>query len=264
MNASSASRASLASPHRQRRAGDERVLAVVIGRAGSKGLPGKNALPIAGRPMICHTIAHALASSRVDRVVVSTDGDAIAAAAASMDVEVVRRPEPLASDVATVDSAVRHAVEAIGSPAEIVVVLYANVPVRPEGLVDRAVDLLDATGADSVQSYERPGKYHPYWMTTLDDAGRVAQWQPNAVYRRQDLPPAYMPDGGVIAVRRASLFTVVEGQPHAFLGRDRRGLENPTGSVVDVDGPIDFLVAEALLGRTAAALNEPTHSEQPR
>ncbi len=164
-----------------------------------------------------------------------------------MDVEVVMRPAEFSSDTATVDSAVRHAVDASGSRAEIIVLLYANVPVRPAGLIDRAVATLEASGADSVQSYERPGKYHPFWMVRLGESGEVTQWEPNAIYRRQDLPPAFMPDGGVIAVTRQSLFTVVEGQPHAFLGRDRRGIMNPHGSVVDVDGAIDFVVAEAML-----------------
>ncbi len=241
-------------------AGRDEVLAVIIGRAGSKGVPGKNAKPLCGRPMICHTIDHALAATTVGRVVVSTDGDAIADAARAMGVEVVRRPARLADDTATVDSAVRHAVEALGSPARHVVVLYANVPIRPAGLIDRAVRLLRESGADSVQSYERPGKYHPYWMVRLGERGEVSAWQPNAVYRRQDLPPAYMPDGGVIAVTRDSLFTVVEGEPHAFLGKDRRGIENPQGSVIDIDGPVDLLVAEALLGGE----RRPDHMECPQ
>src|SRR5436190_22436125 len=91
------------------------VLAVIIGRAGSKGLPGKNSRLLAGRPMIAHTIDDALSARTVDRVIVSTDGEAIAVAAAAMGVEVVPRPAILASDTATVDSAVRHAVESIES-----------------------------------------------------------------------------------------------------------------------------------------------------
>ena len=53
---------------------DDGVLAVVIGRAGSKGLPGKNTRLVAGRPMICYTIEHATQAECVTRVVVSTDG----------------------------------------------------------------------------------------------------------------------------------------------------------------------------------------------
>jgi CMP-N,N'-diacetyllegionaminic acid synthase len=226
---------------------DRRVLAVVIGRAGSKGLPGKNAMPIAGRPMICHAIAHALEARCVDRVIVSTDGAAIADAARSMNVEVFGRSAALASDTATVDSAVREAVELSRDDADIIVILYGNVPVRPRGLLDRAVELLARTGGDSVQSYCDVGKVHPYWLSSIDDAGRVRPHVVNTVYRRQDLPPLYVPDGGVIGVTRQSLFNVDPKQPHAFLGRDRRGIVLKAGEVIDVDTRLDALVAEATL-----------------
>ena len=223
------------------------ALAVVIGRAGSKGLPRKNALPVAGVPMIARTIRFARASRSIGRVVVSTDGDEIAVIARDEGAEVVLRPAALASDTATVDSAVRHAVESLAAGEGIVVILYGNVPVRPADLADRAVARLVETGADSVQSYYRVGKTHPYWMSRLDGAGRVAQFVENRIYRRQELPPLFMPDGGVIAVRRESLFDVREGEPHAFFGRDRRGIETAEGEVVDVDTAVDLAVAEAIL-----------------
>jgi len=225
------------------------VLAVIIGRAGSKGLPGKNALALLGRAMVCHTIEDAQAARRVDRVIVSTDGEAIAEAARSMGVSVVDRPAALADDHATVDAAVRHAVETDGGGEETIVILYANVPVRPDDLIDRAVDRLVESGADSVQSYCDVGKYHPCWTSTVDDDGRVELREPNAFYRRQDLPPAVIPDGGVIAVTRGSLFTVVEGEPHAFLGEDRRSIITPRGAVIDVDSEIDLALAETVLRR---------------
>jgi N-acylneuraminate cytidylyltransferase len=226
---------------------DRGALAVVIGRAGSKGLPRKNALPVAGVPMIARTIRFARASRSIGRVVVSTDGDEIAAIARDEGAEVVLRPAALASDTATVDSAVRHAVESLAAGEGIVVILNGNVPVRPADLADRAVARLVETGADSVQSYYRVGKTHPYWMSRLDGAGRVAQFVENRIYRRQELPPLFMPDGGVIAVRRESLFDVREGEPHAFFGRDRRGIETAEGEVVDVDTAVDLAVAEAIL-----------------
>lgn len=225
---------------------NKRVLTIVIGRAGSKGLPGKNARMLAGRPMICHTLEDAQDAETVDRVIVSTDGDDIAKAAESMNIEVVRRPAELASDGATVDSAVRHAVQAISADDELIVILYANVPVRPDDLIDRAVRELAATDAQSVQSYSDVGKHHPYWMVTLDEQRRVHPYVKNAVYRRQDLPKLLIPDGGVIVVTRESLFTVVEGQPHAFLGDNRRGIVS-SGAVIDVDDAMDFAVAEAMI-----------------
>lgn len=219
--------------------------AVILARAGSKGLPGKNAMLLAGRPLVCHTIDHARAARSLTRVVVSTDCVRVRTAAADEGIEVIDRPADLASDTATVDAAARHALADDTSP--IAVLLYANVPIRPAGLIDRAVHTLIETGADSVQSYALVGKYHPYWEVTLDGAGRVSPFVPNTVYRRQDLPPVYIPDGGVIAVRRASLYNVVVGEPHAFLGRDRRGILNRSGEVIDIDARLDFLLAQLLL-----------------
>lgn len=237
------------------------ALAVIIGRAGSKGLPGKNAMRIGGAPMIAHSIRHAQQSKSVGRIIVSTDGQAIADAAKAAGAEVIMRPASLATDSATVDDAVRHAALASGDASDIIVILYANIPIRPRDLTDRAVAELHAhPEVQSVQSYSDVGKHHPWWMVRLagddgvagsDQSGRVQAYHPNTVYRRQDLPPLFLPDGGVIAVRRESLFTVVEGQPHAFLGEHRRGIVNPPGSVVDVDTPLDFAVAEAMLGHEA-------------
>lgn len=231
--------------------------AVIIGRAGSKGFPGKNAKLLLGRPMVWYSLDDAAQASCVDRVVVSTDCPAMYqqaeewfsahrhSLAAGKSRTLVRRPTSLAGDVATVDSAVRHAVADID--AEIVVILYGNVPIRPEGIIDRAVERLTSSGASSVQSYAPVGKYHPYWEVTLDEAGRVTPYVDNCVYRRQDLPPVFVPDGGVIAVRREYLMQEVVGQPHAFLGPRRMGIVNGMGQVIDIDDPIDLIVAEAVL-----------------
>jgi CMP-N-acetylneuraminic acid synthetase len=183
----------------------------------------------------------------VGRVVVSTDGADIAAAAESMSVPVIDRPPELATDTATVDAVVRHAVTEIGGREPVIVILYANVPVRPANLIDRAVNLLLASGADSVQSFCDVGKHHPYWMARLDDDQRVHPFVENAVHRRQDLPKLLALDGGVIAVTQESLFAGRPEDPHAFLGADRRGVESPPGSVIDIDTLRDFSVAEAAL-----------------
>jgi N-acetylneuraminate synthase/N,N'-diacetyllegionaminate synthase len=226
---------------------DGATLAVVIGRAGSKGLPGKNTRALAGRPLVCHAIEAAVAARTVDRVVVSTDGDDIAAAADAMSVEVVRRPAELATDTAAVDAAVRHAVETVGGDERVIVILYANVPVRPADLIDRAVALLRKTGADSVQSFCDVGKQHPCWMASLDDEHRVKPYVEGSIHRRQDLPKLLSLDGGVIVVTRESLFGGSPDDPHAFLGADRRGVETTPGSVIDVDTRHDLRVAEAVL-----------------
>lgn len=225
-----------------------RTLGIILARGGSKGLPRKNILPVAGRPMVAWTVEHAHQSGRLDELVLSTDDEEIAAVGRSWSVAVVERPDDLADDSATVDSAARHALETAGLGAfDAAVLLYGNVPVRPPDLTDRAVDKLATTRCDSVQSVCGVGKMHPYWMQTLVEGDRLEPFRRHAIYRRQDLPPVYVLDGGVAAVTVKSLRLVDPDQPHAFLGDDRRAIVTEPGEVVDVDSEIDLRLAEAIL-----------------
>jgi N-acylneuraminate cytidylyltransferase len=238
------------------------AMAVILARGGSKGVPGKNIAPVAGRPCIAWTIDAARAARGISRIVVSTDGLRIAAIAREMGTELVMRPADLASDTARVDDAARHAVREAERAGHAwsgpLVILYANVPVRPAGLIDRALTMLEESGCDSVQSYAPVGKHHPWWMTRIDADGSVRPWEGDVlnhgVYRRQDLPPALVPDGGVIALTRGALLGEIAGVepgPHAFFGRDRRGVINPEGGVIDIDTPLDLVVADAVLRQQA-------------
>ncbi len=225
-------------------------LAVVLARGGSKGFPGKNVALLHDRPLVGWSIEHAMGSTLVDHVVVSSDGQEILDVARSMGVAIVERGEDVSNDSATVDAAARFTVlqwEAEhGELVSHVAILYGNVPLRPHDLTDRALAKLAQTGADSVQSVYRVGKMHPYWMKKLE-GDRLVAYEENEVYRRQDLPPVYMLDGGIIAVTRASLFQEDPAHPHAFLGMDRRAIETREGEVVDVDAPIDLTMATSLL-----------------
>jgi CMP-N-acetylneuraminic acid synthetase len=232
-----------------------RTICIILARAGSKGLPDKNALTVSGKPMVAWTIEHALDSRRIDDVVLSTDSHAISMVGVEYGVTVYQRPEDLAGDTATIDAAARHAIEKFEGDTKAqcdrVVVLYGNIPVRPNDLSDRALAKLDETDCDSVQSVNPVGKFHPYWMKQLggDHGDELLMYQENAIYRRQDLPPLYMLDGGVIAVTRESLFKVEQGQPHAFLGTNRRAVITAPGEVIDVDNELDLALAETILNR---------------
>lgn len=246
----------------------QRTVAVILARAGSKGVPGKNVAPVAGRPCIAWTIEHALNTRAIGDVIVTTDDPRAAAVARDHGVCVVHRPPALAGDTATVDDAVRHAVEQAApglSARDACVVLYANVPVRPVDLSERALAMLRSSGADSVQSYSPVGKHHPWWTVRVEGgSGVLSPWEGDVLYhdtyRRQDLPPAYVPDGGVVAVTIDALFRRIPGVsrgPHAFLGHKRRAIVSPEGSVVDIDTRVDLLVADAILRGALAEARSP-------
>lgn len=228
------------------------VLGIILARAGSKGLPDKCARDLLGQPVIQYTFDHAAESRRLTAVVFSTDSRTLQAIARDAGIEVIDRPPYLATDPATVDAAARHAVETWEDThqraVDIVVLLYGNIPVRAPGLIDRAVAKLIATGADSVRSVAPVTKQHPDWVFRVDQ-DHMHQFRPNSIYRRQDLEPLYYHDAAVAAVTRSALFAALEtpDDHQAFLGADRRALIQQPEDAVDIDGPIDLHLAEAIL-----------------
>jgi CMP-N-acetylneuraminic acid synthetase len=120
--------------------------------------------------------------------------------------------------------------------ADALVVLYGNIPVRGATIIDRAIEKLESTGCDSVRSFCPVGKWHPAWMSRLDD-GKVFPLQPGSIHRRQDLEPLFLHDGAVVAVSRMSMLhgQAMPDDPHAFFGIDRRGIETEAGDTVEID-----------------------------
>lgn len=232
---------------------NQRVLAVILARAGSKGLPNKCMVPVLGKPMIAYTFEHAKSARSVDAVVLTTDSQEAADLARQHGVEVIDRPAELAGDSARVDDSVRHAVQQYEAAhaafcADVVVILYGNIPVRADGAIDRAVEHLVRSGGDSVRTVAPVGKMHPDWMHKLD-GDRLIQYRPNSIHRRQELESVYFHDGAVIAVRRQPLLEAASDRndPHAFFGKDRRAIIQGPHDAVDIDEPLDVLVAEAVL-----------------
>src|SRR4051812_12992965 len=106
-----------------------RVVAVIPARAGSKGIPGKNLRTVGGRSLVRRAVESARAARLVDGVVVSTDGDDIAAEAVAAGARVVRRPAELAGDEASSESALLHTLEelrAVGDEPEVLLFLQAT------------------------------------------------------------------------------------------------------------------------------------------
>ena len=233
---------------------DNFVLAIIPARGGSKGVPGKNILNLCGKPVIAYTTDAALSAISINRTVVSTDDQDIARIVANQKgIEVIMRPAEFATDTAPVELALRHAVREIerqGVKVDIVVVLYANVPVREKGIIDKVIEKLIATGADSVQTYTY-FTTPPQWAYKIDgDKVSLLDSKYKFAYRRQLLPSAYHPDGAVIALRYNTLMEIRgSSDVDAFLGSDRRAVIQAPEDTVDIDEQIDLLWAEFLLKR---------------
>jgi CMP-N,N'-diacetyllegionaminic acid synthase len=228
------------------------VLGVILARAGSAGLKNKHLLPLLGKPVIGYTFEHARAAGLLGKTVVSSDSPDVLRLATAAGFETIARPAALATADASVQDAMLHAMEQVEARssfrADALVVLYGNVPARPQGAINRAIQMLRETGCDSVRSFCPVGKWHPAWMAQL--AGdRVLPLQPGSIHRRQDLTPLFLHDGAVVAVTRESMLRgrTHRDDPHAFFGSDRRGFQTGVGETVEIDTLRDLYWAEAVL-----------------
>jgi CMP-N-acetylneuraminic acid synthetase len=226
-----------------------KTLGVILARAGSEGLTNKHLRELRGKAVIEYTFDHAAYSHLLSRTVVTTDCSMVKQLARMRGIEVIDRPARLATADASVQDAMLHAMESVQDfHADALVVLYGNVPIRPAGVIDGALELLQKTGCDSVRSFCPVGKWHPAWMCRLD-GDRAESLIPGSIHRRQDLEPLYLHDGAVVAVSRAAMFRGKQNpqDPHALFGDDRRGIVAPRGSTVEIDSILDLYLAEAIL-----------------
>lgn len=234
------------------------TLGVILARAGSKGLASKHLRPLLGRPLIEYSFDASLQAKSLSYVVCSSDCETIRALATQRGIMTINRPEALATDDASVQDVLLHALDQFESKSEqkidAVVTIYGNVPVRPAGLIDSAIELLANTRCDCVRSFCPVGKWHPAWMSRLD-GDRVLPMTGHGVHRRQDLEPMFLHDGGVVVSSRRAMDFAREhrSDPHAFFGTDRRAVLTRQGDVIEVDSLRDLLLAEAALREIGAA-----------
>lgn len=225
-------------------AAKERVLAIITARGGSKGLPRKNVLPLAGKPLIAWTIEAALTARHVDRLILSSDDEEIIAVARAHGCDVpFRRPADLADDRTPTEPVILHALdtlEAAGDRFDWVMLLQPTTPFRTAADIDGCVDACLAAGKSSMVSM-MPAK-GTYWTFTLDGDGNLAAVVPGGIgRRRQDLPATYMLNGAIY-LARVETFRA-QG---TFIGAETGAYVIPTERSVDIDTPLDMRIAEVV------------------
>jgi len=227
------------------------VVAVVPARAGSKGIPGKNLRAVAGRSLVRRVVEAALDATSIDFVVVSTDGDAIAAEAALAGARVVRRPTELAGDEASSESALLHVLDELvagGEEPEVVVFLQATSPFTDPADLDTAVARVRDGHADSV--FAAAPSHAFLWRVAEDGTARAVNHDAAVRPRRQDREPEYRETGAFYTFRTAAF----RQHRHRFHGRVELVVVDPRGAI-DIDDPGDLAVAEALAPHLDPVLN---------
>jgi CMP-N,N'-diacetyllegionaminic acid synthase len=215
-------------------------LAIIPARGGSKRLPRKNVLDLAGKPLIAWTIDAALNSSYIDNSVASSDDDEILAIADQCGIKTLKRPDHLASDTATSFDAVKHAIEN-SVKTDYVVLLQPTSPLRTAKHIDEAIELLISKNADAVISVCEMD-HSPLWSNTLPENGSMEHFLRDEVKnkRSQDLEPYYRLNGALYVCKTDKLLSeksfFLQHNIYAYL-MDRK-------TSIDIDEITDMKMAE--------------------
>jgi CMP-N-acetylneuraminic acid synthetase len=224
-------------------------VAFIFARGGSKGLPGKNIRPLGGRPLIAWSIQHALAVKRIDRVIVSTDSDEIAAIARQYGAEVpFIRPAIFSMDESPEWLAWQHGLkylkENMGTVPEVMVSIPATAPLRSAIDIENCIDEYEKGSTDVVitvtESHRNP--YFNMVKESPDGTYSLVSAPPLSVERRQDAPIVY--DMATVCYIANSEFVMSHGS--IFEGRVK-AVHVPIERAIDIDSLLDFKIAELLL-----------------
>jgi len=219
-------------------------LAIIPARGGSKGVPNKNLRELGGLPLIAWTIIQALNCDEIDRVLVSTDSPKIEATALTHGAEVpFRRPAELASDTASTEVVLLHALEALGNAdyhPDAVILLQATSPLRSPGQISNAIHQFESENADSLLSVSPTADF--YWRkTNPPQATHDVHHRP----RRQDIKPAdiWFQENGSIYITKTDYLL----EKKSRLGGSISLFEMDEDQRFEIDTLADFAIIERLI-----------------
>lgn len=233
-----------------------RNLAVIPARSGSKGLPDKNILPLNGKPLLAWSIDAARQSGMFDTIYVSTDSEKYAEIARQYGAEVpFLRSAEASTDTASSWDVLKEAIinyQKLGKAFDSLMMLQPTSPLRTAEDIRGAFQLMTQRNATAVVSVCNTD-CSPLWCNTLPENQCMDGFlSPAALFPRQALPQYYQLNGAIYLL-------VVDN----FLKKGRLVYDQgcyayvmPSERSVDIDGAVDFAIAEALLHRSSACKNE--------
>ncbi len=225
--------------------GDKKILAIIPARGGSKGLPGKNIMPLGGKPLIGWTIDAALNTNFIDKTIVSTDCQEISKVAVQLGASVpFIRPDEFSSDESTAVSVVYHALNTIDDNFDVIVLLQPTSPFRSEKHIRESLELYFSESASSVVSVCESDK-SPYWCFWRNDNNSITPIlsQENQFSRRQDLKKAFSLNGAIYILDVKKFIN-----ERKFIFEDSLSYVMDKESSVDIDDMMDLQLAQVILG----------------
>ena len=229
------------------RALDNSYIAIIPARGGSKRLPGKNLLPLAGKPLIWHTIEAAQGCRFVRDVYVSTEDERIAESASTAGAKIIERPKELASDSASSRDVALHALEALerkGHGTEHFALLQATSPLRNSAhLTDCVAAFHGARHGCAISVCE--AEHNPSKMLVLDAQGMLMPFArvDELEKPQQSLTKVFRQNGAIYLMGTRDFRERAQG---FFLAPAMPFVMNPEDSV-DIDTALDLELAKLLM-----------------
>lgn len=220
------------------------VVAIIPARSGSKGVPRKNVRLLAGKPLIAHSILDAKEAKLIDKVYVSTDAPEIAEVSRKYGAEAIYRPDELATDTATSESALVHAlseIENTGVFPDLVVFLQCTSPIRTGADIDCAITQLKAENADSLLSVSPS---HKFIWEEVNGIAKSVNYDYRHRQRRQDMKPQYVENGSIYIFKP----WVLKNLGNRLGGKIAMFLMNQVASW-EIDSITDFKTVDLLLSK---------------
>jgi len=226
------------------------ICAILIGREGSSGFPGKNVFPMLGRPLVGWPLAAAQAVLEIGRIYVSTDSPRIKEIGAEYGARIIDRPAHLCTKAALGEHAYQHAHEVIsaelsreGIQPELYVLLMANAPTVSSAQLREGIQVLrDNSDYDSAVTVSCYNMWSPLRARKIDEKGLLKPFVPFETFGdpktlncdRDSQGDVWFADMGVSIIRPQNLVNLEEGMlPQKWMGQNIYPIKNEGGLDVD-------------------------------
>lgn len=228
---------------------DKKILAIIPARGGSKRLPRKNILNLAGKPLIAWSIEAAKNSQYIDSIFVSTDDKSVASISAEYGLNVPElRPAELASDEASTEDMLLYTLNKFGDGYDVIVLLQPTSPLRTVTDIDNAIEHFINKNAFSVVSVT-PCEHSPMWSNNLPADGNMGAFiNKKAIKRSQELAQFYRLNGAIY------IFDIKKFLQYGEICYTDKSFAYEMTNInsVDIDTKLDFEIAEFLLRKKNA------------
>lgn len=231
------------------------IVALVIGRKGSKGFPEKNTSLVLGNQLAWYPMITAKKVTKINKVYLSTDDPKLVKIAKSLDIEIINRPKHLASDKALGEDAFKHGYEEIlkreNNTIELMVLLFCNSATVSLKSINKGISILNKNSFfDSAVTVSRYNMWSPIRARKLSNDGSLEPFVPFGAYDnskeincdRDGMGDIWFADMGCSIIRPCCLEKLDSGLlPHRWMGKKIAPIYQEAGFDVDYEWQIPLL-----------------------